>query len=257
MQVHMIAFFVVNFIIDYMLLLGTNRICGNPLKAGRCAVGAIIGSTYVTICMLPGFQFLQVLLWRIVSFCIIVVAAFGVSLNTLRRACVFAILSVAMGGIATGLDIQGTAALLIALLIVTVLCHIGFCNRLGSTKLLPVEIYFDSRKISVTALYDTGNTLRDPVTGRSVLIVDANIARELIGLQPEQLRDPVKTIAAAEVPGLRLIPYKTVGNSDGLLLALYIPVVKINKKMKNVMVAFAPEKLSGDGTYQALTGGTI
>ena len=104
----------------------------------------------------------------------------------------------------------------------------------------------------LTALRDTGNSLRDPITGKPVLIVGADIAEKLTGLSPAALRDPVRTMGS--LPGLRLIPYRTVGNT-GFLLALRIPSVKIGNRQGSALVAFSPHIL-GSG-YQALTGGTV
>jgi stage II sporulation protein GA (sporulation sigma-E factor processing peptidase) len=107
----------------------------------------------------------------------------------------------------------------------------------------------------LTALQDTGNTLRDPITGRQVLVVGADVAQKLTGLTVQQLKKPVENVGL--LPGLRLIPYRAVGQEAGLLLALKLPQVKIGTWQGNSLVAFAPEGLSPDGAYQALTGGVL
>ena len=58
------------------------------------------------------------------------------------------------------------------------------------------------------------------------------------------------------LPGLRLIPYKTVGGS-GLLLGLWLQDVKIGSSQGSSLVAFSPEIFSAEGMYQALTGGNV
>ena len=107
----------------------------------------------------------------------------------------------------------------------------------------------------MTALQDTGNTLCDPVTGRPVLVVGVEIAQQLTGLTQQQLRCPVEAIAEAPLPGLRLIPYRAVGQPSGLLLALRLQDVRIGNWKGSSLVAFAPDGLSREGAYQALTGG--
>jgi len=116
-----------------------------------------------------------------------------------------------------------------------------------------VELSYGDKRVQLTALRDTGNTLRDPVTGRQVLVVDASTAGKLTGLSVQQLKKPVESVTA--LPGLRLIPYRAVGQAGGLLLALKIPQAKIGSWQGSALVAFAPEGLGSDGTYQALTGG--
>jgi len=104
-------------------------------------------------------------------------------------------------------------------------------------------------------LEDTGNCLRDPVTGASVLVVGAQAARLLTGLTQQQLRSPLTTLGT--IPGLRLIPYRTVGTGAGLLLAMRFQNVRIGSWQGSTLVAFAPEGLEMGHPYQALTGGLL
>ena len=109
--------------------------------------------------------------------------------------------------------------------------------------------------MNLTALRDSGNTLQDPVTGESVLVIGPKAAEQLTGLNPQQLRTPLESLGS--LPGLRLIPYKAVGCSGGMLLAKRFERVKIGKKWGRVLVAFAPEGLGEGQMYQALTGGAL
>ena len=77
-------------------------------------------------------------------------------------------------------------------------------------------------------------------------------SEKLTGLEREMLRDPVS--AMEKLPGLRLIPYKTVGNS-GFLLALLITEAKIGNQQGSAIVAFSPQNFGSK--YQALTGGSL
>lgn len=253
MSVYIDGVIILNFLVDFLLLLGTNRICGHPPSPGKAAMSAVLGGLYGGACLLPGFSFLGNFLWRMVSLGLMSVLAFGWSISALRRGIVFAFLSMALGGIAFGLGGSGFFGIAISAFGVFLLCRLGFSGEIGGRKFIPVELHHDDRRLQLTALQDTGNTLRDPVTGTPVLVVAAEIGEQLTGLTREQLRRPVESVEA--VPGLRLIPYHCVGNSGGLLLALRIPKVKIGTWQGSSLVAFAPEGLSSDGEYQALTGG--
>jgi hypothetical protein len=90
------------------------------------------------------------------------------------------------------------------------------------------------------------------VTGKSVLVVGADIADRLTGLSRRQLSEPVETIS--EIPGMRLVPYRAVGQPSGLLLALTVRKSKIGGKKGSTLVAFAPQILDESGKYQALLG---
>ena len=249
--------FALNFIIDYLLLLGTNRLCGYPPGWKRDAIAAIIGSIYSTLCLMPKFMFLGTAIWRILLLAIMSVIAFGASVSTVQRGAVFSLLGMAMSGVAVGLNMVGMIALLISVLGILVLCILGSHRGSGGASYVPVELQFGDKKIQATALYDTGNTLKDPVTGRSVLVIGVDIAHQLTGLTVHQLRDPVATASNAPLPGLRLIPFRTIDKSGGMLLGLQMANVRIGKRRGGTLVAFAPEKLSTNGAYQALTGGIV
>ena len=63
------------------------------------------------------------------------------------------------------------------------------------------------------------------------------------------------TLVLGPIPGLRLIPYRAVGNAGGFLLAKRFADVTIGDKKQSALVAFAGEGLGNDACCQALTGG--
>lgn len=253
MQVYLDVVILLNFLVDFLLLMGTNRLCGYPARPGRAALGGAIGGIYAGMCLLPGFSFLGNVLWRAVSLGLMASVCFGFTRNALRRGAVFALLSLALGGAALGLTSKGFWAIIAAAGCICVLCAVGFRGKLTGQSYVPVELTYGGKRIKLMALQDTGNTLRDPITGRQVLVVGADIAHQLTGLTVQQLQRPVENVGF--LPGLRLIPYRAVGQEAGLLLALKLPQVKIGTWQGSTLVAFAPEGLSPEGAYQALTGG--
>ncbi len=255
MPVYLDFVIILNFLVDFFLLLGANRLCGHPPAPGRAAVAAALGGLYGGVCLLPGFSFMGNVLWRMVSLVLMSLIAFGLSINALRRGAVFMFLSMALGGIALGVGSSGFLGILLPAVCLFLLCTVGFSGRIGGKKLIPVELGSEDRYVRLTALQDTGNTLKDPLTGSPVMVVAAEIAEQLTGLTREQLSKPVETVTAA--PGLRLIPYRAVGNGGGFLLARRFSKVKIGSWRGSSLVAFAPESLCADGEYQALTGGMV
>lgn len=254
MTVYLDVVILLNFLVDWLLLMGANRLCGHPPNPGRTALSGLAGGLYGGVCLLPGFAFLGNFLWRTATLFLMAGIAFGFRPASLRRGIVFFFLCMAVGGIASGTrggfwDITGVAAAVCGL------CVFGFRSRIGVNSYIPVELTYGGKRLCLTALRDTGNTLCDPVTGGPVLVVDSDAARELTGLTQRQLRMPVETMGA--MPGLRLVPYRAVGTQEGLLLALQVKNVKIGSWQGSHVVALAPGKLSSTGEYQALTGGTV
>ena len=257
MQVYLDLIMLLNFLVDLLMLLGTNRLAGFPQAPWRAAAAAALGGIYGGVCLLPGFRFLGNTLWRVVSLGLMGTIAFGLGWSALRRCVLFALLSMALGGIALGLGDADFLTLVLSASALSAMCLIGFRGRVGAREYVPVELRLGNKHIKLLALRDTGNTLTDPVTGQSVLVVGPEAAYTLIGITREQLSDPVGTVVSAVVPGLRLIPYRSVGQSAGMLLALRLNEVRIGKWQGSTLVAFAPEGLDGEGTYQALTGGVV
>ena len=239
-------------VVDFLLLLGTNRLCGYLASPGRCALGAVAGGLHSGLCMLKPLRFLGNPLWSAVSLLSAALIGFGMHRSTWRRGAVFAILRLALNGIAQGFN-GAIGAVAAAAAGLCVLCIIAFRGWLPGQAYVPVEISRGNTNLQLTALRDTGNTLCDPVTGQSVLVIDAKSASRLTGLTREQLRKPVETMGT--IPGLRLIPYHTVGKEGGFMLAMKFQNVRIGKWKGSSLVAFAPEGLGG--AYEALTGGVV
>ena len=252
-NVELVAFY--SFLVNYLLLIGTNRLCGYPSGWGRTAAAASLGAVHAILCMVEAMQFLNHIIWRIIFWGIMLWIAFGMNQTAVRRGILFILLNMALSGVSVGLEKPGMISLVLAAAGICVLCWIGFRDRPGSTKYVPVELSYGDHHIRLTALQDTGNTLRDPVSGAPVLIVDANTAMALTGLSHNQLQSPLSAMKQAKIPGLRLIPYRTVGQPMGMLLAIRLKDVRIGKWRGSSLVAFAPDGLDKEGGYQALTGG--
>lgn len=247
--------FVLYFLVDFLLLLGAGRLCGDPVKWPKAALAAVLGGIYADACLLPGFYFLGNLLWRIVSLSVMAVIAYGFSASALRRGLIFGILSFALGGAVLEIGKGGPAELLGTAGVLCILCGFGFRGKMGGRTYIPVELSYGEKHLCLTALHDTGNSLVDPVTGRQVLVVGADVAQSLTGLTREQLHKPVESVGC--LPGLRLIPYRSINCSSGFLLGMRFQNVKIGNWQGSSLVAFAPEWLHPEGAYQALTGGAV
>ena len=232
-------------LVDLLLLYATSGLLGSRTSLWRSLVASMVGAILAGLSLQKNFSVLS-RFWG--QLCVIVLTgtcAFGISKEGLKNLVLFTLLRLSVGGIAGK---EGTVSMLLGAAGIGFSC---FCLSRKS-KFIPVELYYGGQTYRITALYDTGNALRDPITGKSVLVVDADIARGLTGLDADALRDPVASIV--RFPGLRLIPYQSVGNS-GFLLALQIPEAKVGNRKENILVALSPHRLSHH--YQALTGGTL
>ncbi len=253
--VDVVAF--LNFLVDYLLILGTNRLSGFPPDYGRSAAAAGLGGIYGGACLMPGFAFLSGIFWRIVMLSLIAVIAFGLNQSALRRCGVFILLSMALCGIAVGMGQNNVTMLLVSAVFMWILCNVSFHGRAGGREYIPVKLCWEDRELNIIALKDTGNTLSDPLTGEQVLVAGADIAEKLLDLTVHQLRCPVETLTTAKLPGLRLIPYRAVGQPGAMLLAVRFQNAVIGKRKVQPLVAFAPEVIARGEMYQMLAGGVV
>lgn len=245
---------VLNFLVDFFLILASNRLSGFPPAVARAIPAAMLGGIYAAGCLVQGFSFLGGMLWRLVSLGLMSVVAFGWNLSALRRGVVFTLLSMALGGLVMGVNRKSFGMLLLCALGLWMLCTVGFGGKIGARSYVPVEFSVGNRKLAVLALRDTGNLLKDPVSGEQVLVADAAIAEQLLGLSREELSHPVQTLASGRVSGLRLIPYSTVSGSD-MMLAYRFRRVKIGNTYQDPLIAFAAGEIDGAREYRMLTGG--
>lgn len=257
MEVYLDLVVLLNFLVDLLLLLGTNRLAGFPVAWKRTLGAALLGGIYGGACLLPGFRFLGGTLWRLVSLGGMAVTAFGWDRSAWSRSGLFVLLTMALGGVALSFHRADLPALILAAAGVWLLCRVSFGSAPGGGEYVPIELTYGSNHASLTALRDSGNSLRDPITGEQVLVIAGEVAQKLTGLTGSQLRSPLETLAARPMPGLRLIPYRAVGQKGGMLLALRFSDVKIGSRVRSAVVAFAPEGLGSGDRYQALTGGVL
>jgi len=131
-----------------------------------------------------------------------------------------------------------------------------------------VTISLNNKKVNIIALIDTGNSLKEPISQKPVIIAEYNAVESIlpdrlkklylenkefdlntIGKVMEEIRDEVK---------LRLIPYKSIGNENGILIGFKPDSINVHyndevKKVKDdIIVAIYNNKLVYDQQYNGL-----
>lgn len=275
------AVFVLNTVLDYLLLVVCGSVTTTPLRRGRALLSGGIGGGYAVLSLVPGFSFLGNFFWQLVFTVVLCLIAFGAGRQLIRQSVVLLLLAAAFSGIVLLLTemfsapkaFVGARVYYPVSLGVLLLTGGGACGllkwslgRLGhhGGDIAVVEIQQGGRSVSLHALRDTGNTLRDPVSGAQVLVTDWTVLRRLLPEVPVEaamFSDPASLVQqlgklAPEVH-TRLIPYKAVGVAHGLLVAMRPEKIKVAGKEENLLLAFSPVLVSDGGGYEALLGGAI
>lgn len=127
------------------------------------------------------------------------------------------------------------------------LIFMGVSYFLGKKKqaqdIYKVLIIGKGAQMSIHALLDTGNGLIEPISGKPVCILERNIFENL-------WKDN-------KPGGFRMIPFHSIGKSNGVLPGYIIPEIQIEidgivKSCKNIYVAVGEEKLSASGSYKMI-----
>ena len=255
MEIYIQIVIILNFIVNFLFLIASARFFGIPVNYIRVIVATLINCVYVLLCV--WLSELSNGYWRVVSLLLTAVITYGVYPVSLACTGGYLALHGFLVLVAAGLWRNHTASVLAAMVCIPFSVYFLLYNLRRNKLYIPVEISYQGKCLKLTALRDTGNLLVDPLSGNSVIIVCCDIAGELLGLSKQQLMDPSNILAQMHLPGLRLIPYATIGNSGGLLLAMRMDDVRVSGKKGSRVVAFAPENFCVDDSYQVLMGGNV
>lgn len=251
-KVYVDILIVVNIFIDFFLLLCTKKIIGTYTKYQKLILGSIIGGISSLVAILPvlsnSINFLLDLLFAI----IIIFITFG-KCNIkvfIKRVIIFYMLSFCFCGIMTitfltlkpkGMQIFNNKIYFdispVLLIFLTLLCYYilnitkRLTNNVHKTEICNTEIFVGENHFCFCAKYDTGCNVKEPFSGKSVIIAEKSLFE---GFSP----DLQKT---------RVIPFTSLGG-DGILKGFPADKIIINGKVVNdtIYIGICENVLLGD-----------
>jgi len=268
--------FFLNSMIDFLLLIITALLGNIPIRKRRFLIAAVCGGTYAVLTVpLQGNE--KLILFLLVGWLLCVIA-FG--FDSLRKTffqfllflfaaaiCAGSICAVCfISANSTQLNqslhevlrpapklIFGTA-LIVSLLLGTILK--GCANE---KQVLHMTVSHGINEITVHALVDTGNCLRDPINNAPVLIL---WKKQALPLFTEQIKRILENTdlndAASALPQLtafRLIPYRSIGTKSGFLLSTSaICKEHTKKKTHQICIALSEDPISNGDLFDAIIG---
>lgn len=270
--------FLLNLCLDYGLLLATAKIAACPFVRLRLLAGAAFGAVYAVLVFVPGLQFLVAVPVRLASGVLMALIAYGGERRFFHLLLVFAGVSAALGGAVLALTTVGGAtfyrgvattgadleAVVLAGAVGCVLLTLLFRRKgakLRRQDFADIRLTLGERSVTFRALVDTGNSLTDR-SNRRVVVADWQVLASLVpeaDLTRRDFQSPAggfqKMAGVLEPSRVRLLSFRTVGVSDGLILALRPDGVWINgRKHPGVLVAGSAHPVSDGGEYQGLVG---
>ncbi len=270
--------FLINFIINYLILFASAKVGAERIRRLRLLSGALIGAVYGVLVFFPHIPFVTSFISKIAVSVLMVICSFGIA-NLIRMTLLFLAVSLAFGGVVLAASLLGLGNFFeirggvyyIHISVTTLLSSSVFAYLLLSLvfrrsaahsdrKISRVIIYNGDTKNELTALNDTGNSLRDPATNAPVVISDYRTLREILPQGAREILDdaspdafPLSLDKLSEFGSFKLIPYKTVGVAFRLMLT-YRPeqVFFDGKLIRGALVAMSTEPVSDGGAYSAL-----
>ena len=196
--VYVDTLFLLNLLVDYFLLRLTASVGGVYPKFSRMFLGAMVGAILAVILFflpLPGWG---ALLCQMATCSLTVWTAFGKQsgYRWLRLCGLFFTLTILSVGAVFGLSLQNRnvkqrngviymnisiPVMAISFTLISALSRLVFGKGRGEVSRSYIEIAAEKegKRVSFRALKDTGNLLRDPVSGKRVMILQAETAAEL------------------------------------------------------------------------------
>ena len=274
--------FFLNWIIDYFLLLGSAGFAGAPLYRKRIAICSALGGLYAVAVLIPQLTILSIFPVKLLAGFLMAFAAYWPLQRKWHLTALFFLLSSAMAGFVLAASMLSLRfgylieniyymritwpVLLTTTVSMYLLLRVIFRQsaRHREGELMVVTISLQRQQRQFTALHDTGNTLRDPVNGRAVLVLER---KALKGLWAPHIEEVLSASAPPEEKMVQLyeegvgrnftlLPFRSVGVSSGLLLAVRSDYIKVGEMTyPGTLIALCEGPVSDGGAYQALWGG--
>ncbi len=264
MNVYLDEVWLLNTLLNYLLLVATAQVSGRIMRRLRFLLAASFGGLYAVATFL--WPVLNVLVIRSLFGIFLAWMAFRGERKRGKAVTLFFLLSAALAGVFIAFDLTteylSWAVLLLSSGVFTLLLELVLrqATRFGKNVIKPVRITIGDRECTLRALHDTGNTLRSPSTGSPVLVAELSALRELWSPEMAQVLastlPPQEKVARMYEQGntrFSLLPYTAVGSS-GLLLCMRSDSVSIGKmRYPRAQVALTEQSLGA--SYEALWGG--
>lgn len=251
-ELYIDVLFLVNFMMDYILLLLTRKMLKCTATHGNVFIGAMAGSflTCLVIVLPIPYAVLKFVLFHAVIN--IMMIRFGLKIKDMRNT-VKALLTLYAGGFLLGGVMEhlsqyvkmGSMFLFVAVLSYYLVLWIwSFLDSLQKVNRYrcKAELYIGEKKYCISGIIDTGNCLHDPITNEPVSILDKKTA--------------MKFWKSGKAENIRYVPYHSIGRQEGVL-----PILRIDKMcvkhdgvhwIQRPLIGISEEEISEGDSYQMI-----
>ena len=291
MTVYLDVIFLENIVINYIILHVTGIISKSKIIQIKLILGSLIGAIYSIIYYLLNIKIYSNFILKIIlSIAIIYVSFKSNNLKELsKKVLLFYLVSFVFGGSAIAIiymvnsqNITIQNGILVgSYTIKTILIGIiiAYFTVLAAFKIIKAKISrndlicditvnLNNKEIKTKAMIDTGNLLKEPITNMPVIVMEhtlfydilpkeiLNNTEEILGGDFTKIPDDIKMEYS---PKLKVIPYSSLGKSNGMLLGikgekLIIYLKEETQIIDKVIIGIYNKSLTKRGEYRSLLG---
>lgn len=271
--------FLVNFVMDFVILWATAKLAGSRIIYPRLLVAAILGGIYAIGYLLPELAgWYNIWMKIIFSGLLIIIALVPQNWIEFKKTFLyfyginFAVAGATLASsslFATAAGISSSYLWLLA----GIFCALALAiygEKLLTRKVIPhilrfgVELRFDRSHCNGEGFLDTGNSLRDPITNRPVVVAEYGFIKACLpkdfqqALEEKNQNEMLEALTNCSWSHrLRLIPFTSIGKKNGILVGIRADEIIVNLGQKNIfhqdlVVGIYHDRLSAEGSYQML-----
>lgn len=246
MKIYLDLVMILNFVIDFIILLSVSIILKRNVKITRIMLGAFIGGLSILF-LFFNINSIILFLFKIIISILMIIITFGFRniKYTLVNLLYLYMSSIILGGFLYLLNLEfsykhigiiffnnGLSVNFIFLLIFSpIILYIYIKQtknlRYNYSNYYNIEIYLNNKKYKYTAYFDSGNVLIDTITKKPVILID-------------------KRKILFNIKEFRLIPYMGVGGSS-MIKVIKIDKLLFNEKEYNNILLGIIDKIGLDG----------
>ena len=291
MTIYIDIIIVENLIMNYIILYATGLISKSKISHVRIFLASAIGAIYTIIEYISKLDIYSNILVKIILSIIIVYVAFYPQniKKMFKQLILFYLTTFTFGGVATYLIYVlkpqnivikngmyvGTYVLkviFIGAIVGTIVLVIAFRfakNKITKKDMIcKVKIKLNGGEIILNSMVDTGNMLKEPLTGNPVVVVEKTA---LYDLMPKEILNNTESILGGDfekipenikneyISRLKIIPFSSLGKQNGMLIGIKPEKLEvINEQSEetkdNAVIGIYNKSLTKRGEYNALIG---
>lgn len=288
MTIYLDVVIIENLIMNSIIIYATAIITKSKIKHIRILISSLIGAIYSVLSYISNLAIFSNLFTKILLSIIMVYIAFNPKdIKALGKiTLLFYLTSFVFGGVAFAmiyiikpqnilmkdglfLGTYPLKTIFIGAIVASIILITGF--KVVKSKFSKkdmfcnINIKIQGKEKKIKVMVDTGNLLKDPISGMSVIVIEHT---ELYDILPKELLNNLEKILGGDLKGipedikneylskLRVIPYSSLGKQNGMLLGIKADEVKVEDETikNNVIIGIYNKALTKRGEYNGLIG---